>query len=143
MAIVTGVCNSWKQELGVATHNFTLTTGHLVKCALYLVTAVLSKATTAYTATGEVSGTGYTAGGDSLVNVTPVLDGDTVVFDWDDPSWATATISDIAGLLFYNSTQTNKSIFVVDFGTTYSVTAALFKVELPAPGAGSAILRIV
>ena len=142
MSITTGVCNSWKQELGVGTHNFTVTTGNVVKAALYLETATLSKDTTVYSATNEVTGTGYTAGGDVLVNVTPVLSGDTCIFDWDDPTWAAATISGMRGILFYNSTQANRAIFVVDFGSNFSVVGALLTIQLPAATAGTAILRI-
>ena len=65
------MCTSFKQELLTATHNFTNSTGNTFKLALYTNSASFTASTTAYTATNEVSGTGYSAGGGTLTNVTP------------------------------------------------------------------------
>ena len=82
MASTTAICTSFKQELLVGGHNFTLSTGDTFKIALYTSTATNSAATTAYTATNEVSGTGYVAKGNTLTNVTPTTSGTTAFTDF-------------------------------------------------------------
>src|SRR5688500_7765415 len=111
MAITQAVCSSFKTELMLALHNFTVTTGNVIKAALYTSVATLSAATTIYTATGEITGTGYTAGGNTLVNVTPVLSGTTAIADFADTTWANSTLT-ARGALLYNSTSTNRAIVV-------------------------------
>ena len=70
MANTQSMCTSFMGELLTATHNFTTSTGDTFKAALYLTTATNNASTTAYSATGEVSGTGYTAGGVTVTNGT-------------------------------------------------------------------------
>ena len=112
------------------------------KIALYTdAAATLSKATTAYTATGEVVGTGYTAGGATLAGLTVTLDADTAILDWTtDPTWAAASITADTALI-YNSSRTNKAVAVVKF-TSATSTAAPFTVQLPAPTAAAGLVRI-
>jgi hypothetical protein len=140
-AITSAVCTSWKGELGIATHNFTTTTGNTVKCALFTSSATLGASTTAYSATNEINGTGYTAGGTTIANVTPTTSGTTAIFDWADASWTTATFT-ANGCLVYNSSASNKSIFVVAFGGDQSVTAGTFTIQWPTADASNAIIRI-
>ena len=113
MAITAAFCNSFKQELlAMSPH----TAADVFKIALYTSTATLSKATTAYSATNEVSGTGYTAAGATLSGFSVTLDTDTAILDWTtDPTWATSTIT-ARGALIYNSSKANKAMFVLDFG---------------------------
>ena len=115
--------------------------GNTYKGALYTSAAALSKTTTVYTTTGEVSGTGYTAGGATLTGLTQVLDSDTAIMDFADPSWANATIT-ARGMVIYDSTNGNKVRAVLDFGTDIAATAGPFSVALPTPAAATAVIRI-
>jgi len=141
MAITQALCSSFKTELATGLHNFTTSTGNVFKIALYTSAATLGASTTAYSATNEVSGTGYTAGGASLTNVTPVLSGTTAIIDFGDASWTTATIT-ARGALIYNSTNSNRAVMVLDFGSDKTSTAGTFSVVFPAADASNAILRI-
>ena len=139
MSTVAAFCNSFKQELLAMTPH---TAADVYKIALYTdAAATLSKSTTAYTATGEVVGAGYTAGGMALTGFSVTMDGDTALLDWTtDPVWATATITADTALI-YNSSRTNKAVAVVKF-TSASSTAAAFTVQLPAPAAATGVIRI-
>jgi hypothetical protein len=138
MAITAAICNSFKQEILQGVHEAADT----YKIALYTSSATLSKDTTAYTATGEASGTGYTAGGEDLAGFSVSLDGDTAILDFTtNPSWADATIT-ARGALIYNSTQANKAVAVLDFGSDISSTAGTFTVTLPAPTSAAGLIRI-
>ena len=139
MSTSAALCNSFKQEILAMTPH---TAADVYKIALYTdAAATLSKSTTAYTATGEVSGAGYTAGGMALSGFSVTLDGDTAILDWTtDPVWATATITADTALI-YNSSRANKAVAVVKF-TSASSTAAAFTVQLPAAAAATGIVRI-
>jgi hypothetical protein len=103
-------------------------------CSLYTASATLSKSTTAYTSSNEVSGTGYTAGGTAMTGFTVSISGDTAYIDWTtDPSWATSTLTGVVTALIYNASRSNKAVGVLTFGST-STTAGTFTVVLPAPG---------
>jgi hypothetical protein len=135
------ICNSFKQELGVGTHNFTLSTGDVFKIALYTSASTMGAATTVYAATNEVVGTGYTAGGATLTNVTPVLSGSTAVFDFADVSWSTSTFT-ARGALIYNTSKSNKAVMSLDFGSDQVVSSGTFSVVYPTPDSSNAILRL-
>ncbi len=139
MATTAALCNSFKQELLSMTPH---TAADVYKIALYTdAAATLSKSTTAYTATGEVSGAGYTAGGMALSGFSVTLDGDTAILDWTtDPVWNTATITADTALI-YNSSRANKAVAVVKF-TSASSTGAAFTVQLPAPAAATGLVRV-
>ena len=139
MSTTAALCNSFKQEILAMTPH---TAADVYKIALYTdAAATLSKSTTAYTATGEVSGAGYTAGGMALSGFSVTLDGDTAILDWTtDPVWATATITADTALI-YNSSRANKAVAVVKF-TSASSTAAAFTVQLPAAAAATGLVRI-
>ena len=141
MAITSAICTSFKQELLVATHNFTASTGDTFKLALYTSSATLGATTTAYTTTNEVSGTNYTAGGGTLTSVTPTTSGTTAVCDFADLTFGTATIT-ARGMLIYNSTDANKSVAAVDFGGDKTSTAGDFTIVFPSPTATGAIIRL-
>jgi len=143
MAITQAIASSFKQELLAGVHDFSASTGDVFKIALYTSSATLSSATTAYSSTNEVSGTGYTAGGGTLVNATgsPFLSGTAAYIDFDDYTWSGSTIS-AAGALIYNSSKSNKAVAVLSFGGTFSSTAGDFTVTFPAATSSTAVLII-
>ena len=140
MAIVQAMCNSFKQEILTATHNFSAGT-HNFKLALYTSSATLGASTTAYSVTNEVAGTGYAAGGGALTSVTPVLDGSTAVCDFNDLTFGSSTIT-ANGALIYNTSASNKAVCVLAFGTDKSSTAGDFTIQFPPADASNAIIRI-
>ena len=153
MAITSAICNSFKQEILVGTHNFTASSGNSFKIALFTSSATLSKSTTAYTApsdgtatptnTHEVSSTstGYTTGGNALTSTTPVLSGDTACVKFADTSISSASFT-ARGCLIYNSSQSNKAVCAVNFGADKTVTSGTFTIQFPAQTAGNAIVQI-
>jgi hypothetical protein len=137
------MCNSFKQELLQGLHNFTVTTGNVFKAAFYNSTATGGTGLTAYSATNEVSGTGYTAGGYTLTNITPVLDTGTAIVDFADVSQSGVTLSGIRGMLIYNSTNSNRAVAAFDFGSDQAVTGGgTLQIVFPAAAAATAIIRI-
>lgn len=150
MANTQAMCTSFKGELLVGHHNFGTgvvrgaTTADTFKAALYLASATVNASTTAYSATNEVSGTGYTAGGATVTNATaPTTSGTTAIWT---PSasiaWTTVTLgTSFDAVLIYNSTQSNKAVSVHTFGAT-TVTAGNFTLTMPANDASNALLRI-
>lgn len=141
MAITSTLCTSFKKELGEALHDFTAGSGHVFKLALYTSAATLDASTTAYTATNEVVGTGYSAGGTALTNVTPTTSGTTAIYDFQDVTWPNSTIT-AAGALIYNSTNGNRAVCAIDFGGEKTSVSSTFAVIFPTPDATNAIIRI-
>jgi hypothetical protein len=155
MAIDQAMCTSFKQEILQGIHNFTsgsgggttTTTGsgNTFKIALYTSSASLGAGTTAYTTSNEVSGTGYTAAGNTLTNVTPTTSSTTALTDFADTTWSSSTIT-ARGALIYNSSTTagsaNRAVVVLDFGADKTSTSGDFTVQFPAAGASTAIIRI-
>lgn len=136
------MCTSFKTELLQAVHNFTNGTGDTFKLALYTNSASFTAATTAYTATNEVVGTGYSAGGGTLTNVTPSASGTTAFTDFSDLTFSTATIT-ARGAMIYNDTAAgNPSVVILDFGADKTSTAGDFTIVFPAADATNAIIRI-
>ena len=144
MAISSAICNSFKQELLVGTHNFTASSGNAFKLALYDSDASLGASTTAYSTSEEItntSGSAYSAGGKTITSVTPVLDGSTAVCDFGDISWTSASFT-ANGCLIYNDTQSDKACAVVAFGGDKTVSSGTFTIQFPAAAASTAIIRI-
>lgn len=141
MAITTAMCTSFKKEVLEALHDFNATSGSVFKIALYTSAADLGAATTAYSATNEVSGTGYTAGGNTLTNIDPVTSGTTGFADFADTTWTDATIT-AAGALIYNSSQSNRAVAVLSFGGDKTSTNGDFTLTFPTANATNAIIRI-
>lgn len=139
--ITQALASTFKQELLEGIHNFSSAGGDVFKIALYTSSANLDSATTAYTTSGESSGSGYTAGGETLTNVGVSLSGTTAYLDFDDVTWAAATIS-AAGALIYNSSQSNKAVAILSFGATYSSTNGNFQVTFPAATSTTAIILL-
>jgi hypothetical protein len=138
MAITQAMCSSFKQQILLGEHDLDT---DVIKIALYTSAADLSAATTAYSTSNEVVGTGYTAGGNTLTGATVSLTGTTAFVDFSDTTWTTATIT-ARGALIYNSSKSNKAVAVLDFGSDKTSTAGSFTVQFPANDSSSAIVRI-
>lgn len=139
MAITQAMCTSFKVDLLDGEHDFGADT---FKIALYTSSASLDSTTTAYSATNETSGTGYTAGGNTLtVSVTPTSSSTTAYISFSNTTWSTASIT-ARGALIYNSTNANKAVAVLDFGSDKTSTAGDFTIQFPAADASNAIIRI-
>jgi len=141
MAISTAFCTSFKQGLMQGLHDFDNPGGNTFKIALYTSAATLGAATTAYTATSEVTGTGYTAGGNTLTAVTPTVSGTTAYTDFADTTWSSSTIT-ANGALIYNANSANASCVVLAFGSDKSSSNGDFTIVFPTANATAAIIRI-
>ena len=144
MAITSAICNSFKQEVLVGTHNFTATTGHTFKIALFTSSATLGASTTAYSTSNEItnsSGTAYSPGGATLTSVTPTLDSSTAVCDFNDVSFSSASFT-ANGALIYNDDQSDKAVAVIAFGGDKTVSSGTFTIQFPAADATNAIIRL-
>ena len=140
---MTGTRNtSFKKELMTATHNFTNSSGNTFKLALYTNSASFTAATTAYTTSNEVSGTGYSAGGSALTNVTPTTSSTTALTDFSDLTFSSATITARGALIYNDSASGDPSVVVLDFGGDKTSTAGDFTIVFPTADASSAIIRI-
>jgi hypothetical protein len=148
MSIVQTATTSFKVQLLQAVHNFGPTTPNTFKVALYTAAANINTTTTAYTTSGELVGTGYTAGGNTLVISTSPTSGNnssgipTAYISFNNTSWTNATFT-CRGALIYNSTVSgNPSVAVLDFGSDKTVNNDTFQIIFPTPDANSAIVRI-
>jgi hypothetical protein len=141
MAISQAMCTSFKLALLDGEMDFSSDTSQTFKIALYTSAATLGATTTAYSVTNEVSGTGYTAGGNTLTVVAPTTSGTTAYLDFADTTWATATIT-ARGALIYQSGGTNPAVAVLDFGADKTSTAGDFTIQFPTANASDAIIRI-
>jgi hypothetical protein len=134
--IVQGQTTSFKKELYEAIHNFTTDT---FKIALYTANATLNQDTIAYTATGEITGAGYTATGQTLLNPVVSSASGVAYISFDNISWTSASFT-VRGALIYNSSKANRSVAVLDFGSD-KVTNSTFTITFPANTSTSAIIR--
>jgi hypothetical protein len=131
------VTDSFKQQLLLAVHDFTT---DVIKIALYSSAATIDNSTTVYSTTNEITGTGYTAGGKTLT-CTVTLSGNYAILDFADVNWTGATFT-CRGALVYNSSKSNKSIFVLDFGTDKTVSSGTFSIQFPVADVNNAIAVI-
>lgn len=147
MSILQTVTTSCKIELLQAVHNFGPTSPNTFKIALYTAAADLNASTTVYSSTNEVTGAGYTAGGNTLVISTSPTSGNnssavpTAFISFQNTTWTNATFTARCALI-YNSTQSNKSVAVLDFGSDKTVNNDTFQIIFPTADANSAIVRI-
>jgi hypothetical protein len=135
MSIVQTQTTSFKKELYTAVHNLATDT---IKIALYTGNADLNEDTTVYSATNEVSGTGYTAGGETMTGVAISSSGYVAYANWNNVSWTAALTARCA--LIYNVTRGNKSIAVLDFGSDKTSTTT-FTITMPANTSTTALIR--
>lgn len=150
MANTQAMTTSFKSEILTATHNFgtapirAASTADTFKAALYLASATINAATTAYTSTGEVTGTGYSAGGVAVTNATPPTTSGTTAY-WTPSASITYTNVTLStafdAVLIYNSTQSDKAVSVHTFGSQ-TITAGTFTLIMPTNAAGTALLNI-
>lgn len=141
MAISTAMTTSFKSELMSALHDFDNPGGNTFKIALYTSSATLGASTTAYSATNEVSGTGYSAGGNTLTSVSPTTSGTTAYVDFADTTWANSTIT-ANGALIYNANSSNAAVVTLAFGSDKSSSNGDFTIVFPTANATDAIIRI-
>ena len=149
MANTQAMCTSFLGELMTATHNFTTSTGNTFKGALYLSSATLNASTTAYSSSGEVTGTNYTAGGVTITNGTSPLSSNTSttagVGYWTPSASITYTNVTLTTafncVLVYNSTSSNKAVSVHTFGDQ-TVTAGTFTLTMPSNTTSTALIRL-
>ncbi len=142
MAISQAMCTSFKKELLEGVHNFKNSGGSTFQIALYTSSASLGAATTAYTTSNEVSGTGYTAKGNTLTRVDPTTSSTTALTDFSDTSWSTATITARGAMIFNDSASGDPAVAILDFGGDKTSTAGTFSIAFPTADASNAIIRI-
>jgi len=147
MAIQQTTTTSFRVELLQAIHNFGPTSPNTFKIALYTGASSIGPATTVYTTANEVVGTGYVAGGNTLVISTSPTSANnssfvpTAFISFSNTSWTSASFT-CRGALIYNSTQGNKSVAILDFGSDKTVSGTAFTIEFPIANSNSAIVRI-
>lgn len=142
MAITQAMATSFKKDILDGTFDFSSGTVQVFKIALYSSAATLSAATTAYTATSEASGTGYTAGGATLTLVAATSSGTTAFIDFADATWTTASFTARGALIYMDNGGTNPAIAVLDFGADKTSSGGNFVVQFPTADATNAIIRI-
>jgi len=136
------MCTSFKQALLDGEMDFSSDTAQSYKIALYTSSASLDAATTAYTTSNEVSGTGYTAGGNTLtISTNPTTSGTTAFLSFGTTTWSTATIT-ARGALIYQAGGSTPAVAVLDFGGDKTSTAGDFQITFPTADATNAIIRI-
>ena len=137
MAITQAISTSFKAEVLQGVHD----SADTYKIALYTSAATLNATTTEYNATNEVSGAGYTAGGATLAGYAVTTSVTTAILDFNDVSWENATIT-ARGALIYNSSKSNKAVYVLDFGSDITSTNGTFAITLPTPDAANGLIRL-
>jgi hypothetical protein len=137
MSIIQTQTTSFKAELYQAIHNLLTDT---LKVALYTGNATLNESTTVYSTANEITGTGYTAGGITLTAVTVNSSGYTAYVSFNNPIWTSASFTTRAALI-YNSSKSNRSIAVLDFGADKTVSNNTFTITLPTNNASDALIR--
>lgn len=127
---------SFKDQILKGEHDLLVDT---IRLALYTSNATLDENTTVYSATNEVSGTGYSAGGIVLTGTTISTTNSVVYVDFNDAVWSPTSFT-AAGGLIYNASKSNKSIAVLSFGADKTATNT-FTVQMPPNTSNSALLR--
>ena len=141
MAITQAMCTSFKKELLEGVHNFKNSGGSTFKIALFTSSASLDASTTAYSTSNEVTGSGYSAGGNTLTRVDPTTSGTTAFTDFADSTFSTATIT-ANGAVIYNDGASDAAVIVLAFGGDKTSTAGDFTIQFPTADASNAIIRI-
>ena len=143
MAISQAMATSFKVEILGGDFDFSSGTAQVFKIALYTSSATLGATTTAYSATNEVAGTGYTAAGNTLtISANPASTGTTAFLDFADTTWSAATITARGALIYLSNGGTNPAVAVLDFGSDKTSTEGDFTIVFPAADASNAIIRI-
>lgn len=137
MPLLQTQTTSFKSELYQGIH--ALNTDVLM-IALYSASANLNSSTTVYTTTGEVTGTGYVAGGIALSGVSINSGNDTAWVSFSNPAWPSSTIT-ARGALIYNASKANRSVAILDFGSDRSSSNTTFLITMPASTYTTALIR--
>ena len=150
MAITSSLTNTFKEELLGGYHSFNASgdtpAGSAFKIALYTNSATLGTTTTAYSASNEISGTGYSSGGKALTNTGVAKSTVTSYTDFSDVSWTSASFT-ARGCLIYNSSSisgltSNAAVCSIDFGGDKTVSSGTFTIQFPTNDSSDAIIRI-
>ena len=143
MAITQAMCTSFKQAILDGEMDFSSDTAQTFKIALFTSDATLSAATTAYATDDEASGSGYTAGGNTLtISTNPTTSGTTAFLSFTNTTWSSATITARGALIYKADGATNPAVAVLDFGGDKTSTAGDFTIQFPTADASNAIIRI-
>ena len=136
-------CDVFKTGLMDGVYDFSAGTSDVFKIALYTNAATLNQNTTAYTATGEVSGPGYTTTGKTLIiGVPPTNSNDISFLSFNDVSWTGSTFTARGALIYKADGVTNPAVCVLDFGSDKTTTNGTFTVQFPSATSTSAVIRI-
>lgn len=136
--ITAGLTNSFKEQLLLGIHDFDT---DVIKIALYASDAELGPETLEYTVVGEVSGVGYTATGLALTSAVVTRTGSVAYVSFANPTWVAATFT-TRGALIYNSSKSNRSVGVLNFGLDQTVLSQQFQIQFPPDNADTALIRI-
>ena len=136
------MCTSFKKELLEGVHNFKNSGGNTFKLAMYTNSASFTAATTAYTTSNEISGTGYTAGGGTLTRVDPTTSSTTAFTDFSDLTFSSSSLTARGALIYNDSASGDPSVVVLDFGADKASSSGDFTIVFPAADASNAIIRI-
>tara|TARA_R100000482_G_scaffold88156_2_gene35713 strand:+ start:966 stop:1400 length:435 start_codon:yes stop_codon:yes gene_type:complete len=136
------MCTSFKKELLEGVHNFKNSGGSTFKLAMYTNSASFTAATTAYTTSNEVSGTGYSAGGGTLTRVDPTTSSTTAFTDFADLTFSSSSITARGALIYNDSASGDPTVVVLDFGGDKTSSSGDFTIVFPTADASNAIIRI-
>lgn len=137
-------CDGFKTGMLDGVFNFGTGTTQVYKIALYTNSATLNAATVGYSSTGEVTGTGYTAGGKTLtISVVPTVNNDIAYLSFSNVSWPSSSITARGALIYKSDGSTNPAVCVLDFGADKTTVNQTFTVQFPAATNTSAIIRII
>lgn len=142
MPITQSLATSFKVNLLQGTQNFSSPGGNTYKMALYTSSATLGASTTVYTTANETTGTGYTAGGNTLtISASPTSGGTTAFISFNDVSWPSSSFT-ARGALIYNSSVGNSAVAIFDFGSDKTVLNGTFTIQFPTADSTNAVIRI-
>tara|TARA_Y100000114_G_C11727768_1_gene311903 strand:- start:452 stop:910 length:459 start_codon:yes stop_codon:yes gene_type:complete len=151
MAITQAMCTSFKKELLLGVHRFGTNSADTFKLSLYTSSASLDAASTAFTTSNEVSGTGYSSGGGTLTGIAPTTSSTTAFTDFSDLTFSSSSIT-ARGAMIYNSTPsaadqagstlTNPACIILDFGSDKTSSNGDFTIQFPTASSSAAIIRI-
>jgi len=143
LSIVQSMTTSFKVGLLDGDFDFSSNTAQTFKIALFTSSASLSAATTVYSATGEASGTAYTAGGATLtISTVPTSSGTTAYLSFSNVTWSASSITARGALIYKADGVTNPSVAVIDFGEDRTTSAQNFVISFPTANASGAIVRV-
>ena len=136
------MCTSFKKELLEGVHNFKNSGGSTFKLAMYTNSASFTAATTAYTTSNEISGTGYSAGGGTLTRVDPSTSSTTALTDFADLTFSSSSLTARGALIYNDSASGYPTVLVLDFSSDKTSSSGDFTIQFPSASSSAAIIRI-